>query len=77
MGFDPPNPSFRRRPESTTLTIHLQFAEEKSLMPACAGMTLKLTRVTSQAIWYYISERVNDALVSLQKKKWFTLSCRP
>jgi hypothetical protein len=34
------------------LTIYLQFAKEKSWMPACAGMTLKVSRVTSKAIWY-------------------------
>jgi hypothetical protein len=33
----------------------VRLAEEKSWMPACAGMTLKLLRVTSKAIWYYTS----------------------
>jgi len=58
MGFDLPNPSFRRRPESTTYTIHLQIAEEKSWMPACAGMTLKLPRVTSRVIWHESQPRL-------------------
>jgi hypothetical protein len=35
------------------LTIHLHVSEEKSWMPACAGMTLKLPRVSSKAIRYH------------------------
>ena len=57
LDFDPPNPSVRRRRHGAPrgiydLTIHLQLAEEKSWMPSFDGMTLKLPRLTSKAIWY-------------------------
>ena len=57
LRLDPPNPSFRRRRHGAPrgiydLTIHLQIAEEKSWMPSFDGMTLKLPRLTSKAIWY-------------------------
>jgi len=52
MGFDPPKPVIPAKAGIHDLTIHPQFAEEKSWMPAYAGMTLKVPRVTSKVIWY-------------------------
>jgi len=40
IAFDPPIPSCRRRPASTTKTIHGSYFEEKTWMPAYAGMTM-------------------------------------
>jgi hypothetical protein len=41
MGLDPPKPVIAAKAGIHDLTIHPQFAEEKSWMPAYAGMTLK------------------------------------
>jgi hypothetical protein len=46
------------------LTINLQPAEEKSWMPAFAGMTVDLPRVTPNVSWYNRKFIVNNTILS-------------
>jgi hypothetical protein len=52
MGFDPPKPVIPAKAGIHDLTISQHFVEEKSWIPAFAGMTVELPRVRPQVSWY-------------------------
>jgi hypothetical protein len=66
MGFDPPKPVIPAKAGIHDLTISQHFVEEKSWIPAFAGMTAELPRVRPQVSWYNTSPPETVALLVAQ-----------